>query len=38
MTVLEYFGARRSGPKAVASIIDVALDYGKILLQLRQCR
>lgn len=36
--MLEYFVAKRNAPGAVPSIINVALAYGKILLQLRQCR
>ncbi|KAL6758897.1 hypothetical protein V8C86DRAFT_2584233 [Haematococcus lacustris] len=38
LTVLEYFSSKRSDPAAAASIVGVALDYGRILLQLRQCR
>jgi hypothetical protein len=38
LTVLEYFGRKRADPKSVLSIMGSALDYARILLQLKQCK
>jgi hypothetical protein len=38
LTVLEYFGRKRADPKSVLSIMGSALDYARVLLQLKQCK
>ncbi len=38
MTVLEYFGRKRGDPAAVTAVMGVALEYGRVLLQLRTAR
>jgi hypothetical protein len=38
LTVLDYFSQHRRDPAAVSATITCAINYGRLLLQLRQCR